>query len=122
MLNHPITPCSIEGCEKPAKRRGWCQTHYHNWRMRGDALLPRRPTLDSLINKNGPTPEHRPDLGPCWIYLGGLNNGGYGRHTKVYEKHVGPVPAGHELDHLCRVRKCVNPAHLQGAGREGRRR
>jgi hypothetical protein len=26
---------------------------------------------------------------------------------------VGPVPQGLELDHLCRVRGCVNPAHLE---------
>lgn len=56
----------------------------------------------------------------CWIWLGGLNGAGYGRinknqraHRKVYEHLVGPIPKGLELDHLCRIRSCVNPAHLE---------
>ncbi|MFD7016051.1 HNH endonuclease signature motif containing protein [Streptomyces sp. NPDC059928] len=31
----------------------------------------------------------------------------------AYELLVGPIPAGLHLDHLCRVRRCVNPAHLE---------
>lgn len=31
----------------------------------------------------------------------------------TYEEFNGPVPAGMELDHLCRVRCCVNPMHLE---------
>jgi hypothetical protein len=63
----------------------------------------------------------------CWIWVGGLNgddkDGGYGRmrvgkikvgaHRWAYENFVGSVPDGFELDHLCRVRCCVNPAHLE---------
>ena len=58
----------------------------------------------------------------CWIWSGAINNG-YGRayiagrlfyaHRVVYEVIVGPIPEGLELDHLCRVRACVNPAHLE---------
>jgi hypothetical protein len=33
-------------------------------------------------------------------------------HRLVYEKLVGPIPDGVELDHVCRRRLCVNPAHL----------
>ena len=59
----------------------------------------------------------------CWIYLGQLNRNGYGtflikRKRKmvqryVYENLVGPIPEGYVLDHLCRVRCCCNPAHLE---------
>lgn len=63
---------------------------------------------------------------PCWEWTGVLK-GGYGRlsrriegrrtfmtaHRVTYEDVVGPVPAGLCLDHLCRNRKCVNPAHLE---------
>lgn len=34
-------------------------------------------------------------------------------HRVVYESLVGPIPAGLELDHTCRVRRCVNPDHLE---------
>lgn len=58
-----------------------------------------------------------------WMWVGQLNNKGYGlihwngskraAHIAVYETAVGPVPVGLQLDHLCRVRACVNPAHLE---------
>lgn len=49
----------------------------------------------------------------CWIWVGTLTSSGYGRHVQVYERYRGPVPQGMELDHLCRVRACVNPDHLE---------
>ena len=60
----------------------------------------------------------------CWLWSGATTTG-YGRfhlamglplvvaHRFAYETLVGPVPAGLDLDHLCRVRRCVNPAHLE---------
>lgn len=61
--------------------------------------------------------------GDCWLWMGGLNTGGYGRftldgrrqraHRVAYALLVAPVPSGLELDHLCRVRHCVNPDHLE---------
>lgn len=61
----------------------------------------------------------------CWEWLGGTNGHGYGTfmvakrlprayaHRYSYELHVGPIPAGLQIDHLCRNRSCVNPAHLE---------
>ena len=65
----------------------------------------------------------------CLIWLGPLNNSGYGQmktgyksegtrrtylvHRIAYEHFVGPIPEKMDLDHLCRVRCCVNPAHLE---------
>ncbi|KAB2977369.1 HNH endonuclease [Streptomyces sp. SS1-1] len=34
-------------------------------------------------------------------------------HRVAYQEIVGPIPEGLQLDHLCRVRHCVNPAHLE---------
>jgi len=34
-------------------------------------------------------------------------------HRWFYEHFVGPIPAGLQLDHLCRQRDCVNPRHLE---------
>lgn len=59
--------------------------------------------------------------GDCWHWTGNLNLG-YGRiainrkptyaHRWSYEYHIGPIPDGLVLDHLCRNRWCVNPYHL----------
>ena len=59
----------------------------------------------------------------CWLWLDWLDKDGYGRfhdgvktrivHRFAYEVLVGPIPDGLTLDHICRVRHCVNPAHLQ---------
>jgi hypothetical protein len=73
-----------------------------------------RPT-DFVVDENG-----------CWIWQLQIDRAGYGRvrregrkggkpnaHRWVYEQLVGPVAEGLDLDHLCRVRACVNPAHLE---------
>jgi hypothetical protein len=55
----------------------------------------------------------------CWIADVGLNAYGYSRvcgqygHRVAYEHHRGPIPDDLPLDHLCRVRNCVNPWHLE---------
>jgi hypothetical protein len=55
----------------------------------------------------------------CWLWTAGKNNQGYGHfgatpaHRVAYEWLVGPIPKGAHLDHLCRVKECVNPSHLQ---------
>lgn len=57
--------------------------------------------------------------GECWRWTGARHPAGYGTfgdhlaHRRSYELHVGPIPAGLTLDHLCRNRWCVNPAHLE---------
>lgn len=58
----------------------------------------------------------------CWIWTGSRFSTGYGvfhvnrkstgAHRVAYSLAVGPIPEGAQLDHLCRVRHCVNPAHL----------
>jgi hypothetical protein len=70
----------------------------------------------------------------CWLWTGPLGRGGYAYftwreprtekfvpapvqgvrvHRAVYEHEVGPIPEGMTLDHLCRVRHCVNPDHME---------
>lgn len=59
----------------------------------------------------------------CWQWTARLNRDGYGEikvdgryliaHRLVYELLVGPIPEGLELDHTCRNRACVRPAHLE---------
>lgn len=66
------------------------------------------------------------DANGCWIWTGSKGRQGYGRtthgdgstkytgtHRLTYMRIVGAVPEGLELDHLCRVRSCCNPEHLE---------
>jgi hypothetical protein len=61
-----------------------------------------------------------------WVWMRPLTNQGYGgcsiaqnqrsaglAHRLSYETFIGPIPEGLTVDHLCRVRSCVNPAHLE---------
>jgi len=60
---------------------------------------------------------------PCWVWSGAAFRTGYGAinrdgkaqraHRWVYEQMRGPIPEGLHLDHLCRVKLCVNPDHLE---------
>lgn len=61
--------------------------------------------------------------GECWLWQSSLDHKGYGRfyvdgrntlaHRWIYEQDKGAVPAGLVIDHLCRTRHCVNPAHME---------
>ena len=59
----------------------------------------------------------------CWLWYGATSDTGYGNvmvsgrvrstHRVFYELLRGQIPDGLQLDHLCRVRCCVNPNHLE---------
>lgn len=75
------------------------------------ALLPKRIVADIEIVPSG-----------CWLWTGPIERDGYSRlcvgnirlgHRLLYERLRGPIPAGFHIDHLCRVRHCVNPDHLE---------
>lgn len=61
--------------------------------------------------------------GDCWMYTGYHGVGSYGNfsykkvqhkaHRVAWELSRGPIPSGLVLDHLCRNKACVNPAHLE---------
>lgn len=99
------TTCAC-GCAQPVSP-GRRYVHGHN--SRGSAV-------DYVAEDRGHT-------SPCWIWQLSLDTSGYGHlcrggrkmsaHRWYYERHVGPIPAGAELDHLCRVRACCNPGHLE---------
>lgn len=77
----------------------------------------------SRATRWGKPSDHRPDLGPCLLYLGADNGNGYGQfsyggkngyaHRYAWERVHGPIPGDLTVDHLCRVRNCVNVEHLE---------
>lgn len=69
------------------------------------------------------------DENGCWNFMGARLPTGYGyvgvgstkdgtarheyTHRLTYQHFVGPIPDGHQVDHLCRNRSCCNPEHLE---------
>lgn len=62
----------------------------------------------------------------CWLWVGTVHESGYGRiqlkdnqmkhnhyaHKLLYQLFVGDIPVGHQINHHCAVKLCVNPSHL----------
>lgn len=86
----------------------------------------------SKVNKNGPLPKGNIlKLGPCWQWIAGCGNHGYGQintlvngkrvirtaHSFSYELATGlsapSFESGLTIDHVCRNRRCVNPKHFE---------
>ena len=77
-----------------------------------------RSLIERLMDNISPEPNSG-----CWLWMAQLSDKGYGAikvngrprraHRICYEEIVGPIPDGLHLDHLCRVRCCVNPRHLE---------
>jgi hypothetical protein len=112
------TTCSVDDCDKLVVGGGYCDTHYRRARRTGTPE-PARVTVEQRFWRQ----VDRGSDTECWSWTGGLSNG-YGmlrisREAKVmahrfsYELHVRPIPEDLVIDHLCRNRACVNPAHLE---------
>lgn len=116
----PRDPCSFDGCDRDSFGRGLCRAHFDQQKL-GYELKPLRIKWHSLREKM----EHylETDANGCWIWQLSLGTQGYGRvqwKGKFYQVHrqlwleLGrDIPEGLELDHLCRVRACANPDHLE---------
>lgn len=87
---------------------------------------PGRPHRTPEQVKQWIADHSEPDADGCFVWTDKLMSQGYGRftwrrdgflisgaHRVSYWVHVGPVPDGLSLDHLCRNRACVNPEHLE---------
>lgn len=113
-------PCSIATCIKPSVGRGYCENHYRRLRRWGEPLAG-RPTPCGPVALRFWSKVIKTDT--CWLWTDAPNNSGYGTFS------VGAVPVGAhrmswlldgrdldadmQLDHLCRVRLCVRPTHLE---------
>jgi hypothetical protein len=75
------------------------------------------------VDKGGPLPDHAPHLGACWLWTAGTSRDGYGlfgvanssslAHRLSWADEHGHIAERLQVDHLCRVRACVRPTHLE---------
>lgn len=90
---------------------------------------PERMSIAERLERNS-VPE---PMSGCVLWTSVVINSGYGHmvvrdpatrriygrlpHRLAYELAHGPIPADREIDHVCRVRRCINPNHLKLATR-----
>ncbi len=133
----PKGTCSIDGCDRPARSRGWCPLHYGRWKRRGDPLVSRVYSYS-----DGVTAEERfwdkvdkgTDPDACWLWTAYVSPDGYGwcgygershgAHRLSWLFAHGDWPT-EQVDHQCHNRsgcmltndcphrRCVRPDHLE---------
>lgn len=112
--------CSIDGCEKPRRGRGWCSMHYDRWRRNGDPLKIVRFEGNTLEETLAHYLERQ---GDCLVWTGQKNRKGYGLvfrngkansiHKLLWERENGPTPLGLKVDHICHNKACGELTHLR---------
>lgn len=92
-----------------------CREFWHEW----DIL----EAFQELVEL-APPPAHSGLSEPCWLWTGRLVSVGYAAaprtqrrliymHRWAFEYFKHPIPKGLEIDHLCHVKRCINPTHLE---------
>jgi hypothetical protein len=143
----PDVTCSVDGCGSRPTCKGFCNPHYQRFYRHGDPLGGKRPNGQYVratpanfwhrVDRAGPAVPGRPEMGPCWLWTGRIDIGGYGvfggkdrkpgrAHRWSWEQDKGiPLHPDAEIDHLCHTlnltcpggrcahRSCVNPDHLE---------
>ena len=116
-----VKNCLTEDCLRPAVARGMCNTCYKFWQRHNPGLAKRPSLAERFWPKVSRLGED-----DCWEWLASRQPHGYGQfaigrqrggmttaHRVAYELMFGPIPEGLSIDHLCRNKGCVNPAHLE---------
>lgn len=115
--------CSVSGCSKHARARGYCSLHYRRWRRLGTTELDsyrrksQRFFFEVAMKSSGGIET------PCVLWPFPLGKNGYGRvayECKTYNTHrlacilkKGPPPTPkHQAAHLCGVKHCCHPGHI----------
>jgi hypothetical protein len=116
--------CSVDTCLRHSAYAGMCVGHYGRWRRHGDT----NPDVPLVACAGDPETRFFQKVTvaraeDCWLWQGALTKG-YGAfrgadkkrheaHRWAYEFLRAPIPPGLTIDHLCRVKTCVNPWHLE---------
>jgi hypothetical protein len=107
--------CQVTDCDtKTWSDARYCSLHYEHMRKWGkfDRTIYDKIAEKYIIDDNG-----------CWLWQKTMGMDGYSRitiagkiqslHRVMYIHAKGKIPAGLVIDHLCRVRHCINPDHLE---------
>jgi hypothetical protein len=107
-------------CQNEQNRKSYMR---HRERVRDRRRRPRLSTSEKATRDCARFWAKVEKTDGCWFWRARIIATGYGSfsldgrkvmaHRFAYELLVGPIPEDLELDHLCRVRHCVNPAHLE---------
>ena len=119
--------CSVSGCEGKWHSQDLCGKHYSEARKLG--TLTRKQSRVSSQGSIAKSFTRLDGATGCWIWIGHVEEGGYGRfyftdstgvpgtlagHRAVWEEVRGPIPDGMVLDHkVCANKLCCNPDHLE---------
>lgn len=106
--NHGL--CEQQPCERPARTLGYCHMHYRRmWRTGKASGLSQKDAFFGHITHE--------TVDGCWIW-DKPSHKGYGQfsgttaHGWSFTYFMDDIPESIEIDHLCRVRACVNPWHM----------
>lgn len=118
-----MTPCKIADCARPLHAKGLCALHYRRQRNGFPLTAPIQTHVQRHYDIEERFWSKVAKTSTCWLWGGSVRANGYGvfsfqartmlAHRYAYELLSGPIPTGLVIDHLCRVRNCVNPAHLE---------
>lgn len=118
--------CSVGRCSSEVHAKNLCEMHYR--RLRRTKTVGSSGRLRPGYRESKEVDVYRffkkvRKTESCWLWIGGKTTSGYGEfqvekktryvHRWVYEFFKEKIPKDLHIDHLCNVRNCVNPDHLE---------
>lgn len=116
--------CPIDECPSSVRAGGLCSKHYQRRRKYGNPETVYQGRPPRIGEDKRFDCKYIVDKSDCWLWQANIHANGYGKfksdsgktllaHRFSYERAYGAISPDLQIDHLCRVRSCVNPSHLE---------